>query len=84
MITSEFHEFDNLKIKLSFSVFGFFCVLFCLSRFFLMGMPLPHLKNPDATSVLCLEAQQRVMKNRITMPPRCPKTRRRVFICIVY
>lgn len=41
-----------------------FFVLFCSSRFFLMSLPLPHLKKtPDATSVLCLEAQQRVMKN---------------------
>lgn len=44
MITSEFHEFDNLRIKLSFSVF--FLVLFYSSSFFLMSLPLPHLKKP--------------------------------------
>lgn len=81
MITSEFHEFDNLRIKLYFSGFFFGFILFV--KIFFDEFAPPPLKKTPMLHVYCAKKLNSALW-KITMPPRCPKTRRRVFICIVY
>lgn len=77
-------NFMNLIIwELSCPFPFFFLVLFYSSSFFFDEFAPPPLKKTPMLHVYCAKKLNSALW-KIIMPPHCPKTRRRIFICIVY